>query len=307
MAKLFLMEAKNLIFSAGLRYDAYDVKVANDRGPTSAEPAESMRDQRDFKNFLPSIGVAYSPTDYLKLRANFGKGYKVPTPRQLVGNFMMGSYLYLGDPNMQPEKSTTWDVGFDFGFRDFAVSGSYFETEYFNYIGSNTLPALPSGLVVRQYTNITNANIKGFELTSRFHIGDYFNLPVEITPYFSWTHLYKFHSPDGKILPDVTKNSFGTGLDFAYRPWEFTFKIEGSYYGPNIRTGTFANQTKGGRQGGTTIWDLSITKKIISFRDSDSLSVKFSAHNLFNKYYDSSDGDIMPGASFYGALVYEIK
>lgn len=72
-------------------------------------------------------GAAYSFEFGGKLRASAGQGVKNPTFTELFG-FFPGSFI--GDPNLQPERSTSWEIGWDqsvFGVANTSVT--YFQAE----------------------------------------------------------------------------------------------------------------------------------------------------------------------------------
>jgi vitamin B12 transporter len=318
IAKAFLLENRNLILSAGLRYDTYSIDVHNIKAAFDANPETINDSNRDFRNTLPSIGIIYNPTDFLKLRANYSQAYKIPTPRYLAGNYYMGSTLYYGDINIEPEEATTWDIGFDFSWTNTVdISISYFETLYKNYVTSYDVsegdPAIPGSnydfypVDGNQYFNIPDAKIRGLELDSRFNIGRFFNLPFELTPYFNFTYLFEFESKEDKILPSIARSSAGFGLDFYSPDWDLRYSLDGSYYGEIPVASSYNNQTPSTRTSGVIVWDTSLTKSLYDFTDKDSIKLKLSVNNIFDKYYEVTNGAYMPGRTFYVSFIYERK
>ncbi|MEM6476894.1 MAG: TonB-dependent receptor [Pseudomonadota bacterium] len=79
------------------------------------------------------IGAGVNVTDSTRLRAAVGTGVKNPTLNELFG-FFDGAFV--GNPNLQPEESTSWEVGLDKGFADDRVrfSLTYFSAELDNEI-----------------------------------------------------------------------------------------------------------------------------------------------------------------------------
>jgi outer membrane cobalamin receptor len=53
------------------------------------------------------------------------------------------------------------------------------------------------------------------------------------------------------------------------------------------------------------VWDLTATKRLWETRGGD-LKLKMTVKNLFDKLYDTSDGDYMPGAAYQLALIWEL-
>ncbi|MCD4755088.1 MAG: TonB-dependent receptor, partial [Deltaproteobacteria bacterium] len=104
LAKARLLD-KRLILAGGLRYDEYDVKVKKGQGG-----------DEDGDHVSPRAGVAYLITDFLKLRANYGEAFKMPSAKQLAGNFPGWSGNFVGNPDLDPEQSETYEGGLDFSY-----------------------------------------------------------------------------------------------------------------------------------------------------------------------------------------------
>jgi vitamin B12 transporter len=314
MAKAYLLENRNLVLSAGMRYDIYNLDVDNVMQSSPIFPELKTSAEKKYTNFIPSFGIAYSPLEFLKVRSNYSQAFKLPTPRHLAGNFYMGATPYYGDINIEPEEAVTWDVGFDLAWdRTVEVSMSYFSSVYSNYITSYTVAAgslRPDGVSTypergSQYYNTPEAKISGLELDSRYNVGRYFDWEVDLTPYFNFTYLYRYKNEAGKYLPGIAKKSASFGFDLYYDDIDLKFSLAGSYYGKITVATSLTSQSAPTRKAGATVWDASIMKSLYDFNDSNSLKVKVTVNNLFNKYYDTSNGDYMPGRTFYIGLVYE--
>ncbi|MDJ0641876.1 MAG: TonB-dependent receptor [Erythrobacter sp.] len=99
-------------FAAALRHDI------NDR----------FQDATTFR-----VGAGIRVTDTTRLRAAIGTGVKNPTFGELFGFF---DGLFVGNPDLQPEESTSWEIGLDQDFANGAVrvSLTYFDAELENEI-----------------------------------------------------------------------------------------------------------------------------------------------------------------------------
>lgn len=91
----------------------------------------------------------------------------------------------------------------------------------------------------------------------------------------------------------------------AYEPFGLTIDIAGTYLGAQ-KISNFSTQAKSGRQGGATVWDLSVIKRLYNFDEADDLKLKVAVKNIFDKNYDTGNV-IMPGSSIYIGLIYELK
>ncbi len=305
IGKLYLLEDRNLVLTAGLRYDEFSVSMDNRALDTKAS---IQKVDNDFDEFLPSVGLAYSPSDWLKLRANWGQAFKVPTPRQLAGGFYMGSTLYYGDPNLNPEESSTWELGFDLEKYGLLLSGTYFNSSFDNYIGSQSKWTPPTGGPEGTlYVNIEDVEIDGMEWSLSYALGDELGWGASVTPWLNWTHLFSYENDKGQKLANIAEDSLAFGVDTSYEPWGLNFSVSGTYYGAQ-EIGSFSKQEKSLRQGGATVWDLSFVKRLYSFGENGGdLKAKVAFYNIFDKYYDTIDEVYAPGSSFYVGLIYEMK
>ena len=76
-------------------------------------------DNSDFDNAINGrLSLAYSLSDATKLRGAIGTGQKNPTFIERYG-FFPGQFI--GNPELLPERSVSYDVGLDHGFLDDAL------------------------------------------------------------------------------------------------------------------------------------------------------------------------------------------
>ena len=164
--KLRLLDER-LIFSAGGRFDSY----AN----------EKNTEERQYDNFGGSVGAAYLPLNWLKLRVNYAEGFKVPT----VGNMFGSPPWYAPNFDLNPEKSKTVEFGTD-------ISSDYvdFSLTYFNSDYAGKIIALQvSGLEYPyQYRNL-DATLAGMESSFRTDLGKVFGQDYGLTPFVNFTWL----------------------------------------------------------------------------------------------------------------------
>jgi len=73
------------------------------------------------------LGAVYSFDSYKNLRASVGAGVKNPTFTELFGFFPA---QFVGNPNLQPEQSLGWEIGWDHElYNDVTYSVTYFEAK----------------------------------------------------------------------------------------------------------------------------------------------------------------------------------
>jgi vitamin B12 transporter len=177
----------------------------------------------------PRGSIAYRiPGWGTKFRAGYGEGFKEPT---FLEQFAEG--FARGNPNLDPERSRSWEIGVDQSFGDGAVvfNVTYFDQKFDNLIAFiNTPEPLPS------FENIQEAEVKGVEFAARFSplknldLGfSYTYLDSEVT---DDGNLMSFGAPvfdEGKELLRRPKNSGSLFINWRYQG--FQTRLDTNYIG----------------------------------------------------------------------------
>lgn len=127
-----IMLLNNLTAYIGFRQDwwkTYD-GYANDVGKPYY-PKEYPSKTSSY--FSPKFAIVYKPLDSTILRGSIGRAFRPPTVYELYRTWTSGStgITYAGNPALEPEKVTSWDLGIEQKLWNGAkVSLTYFE----NYI-----------------------------------------------------------------------------------------------------------------------------------------------------------------------------
>ena len=287
LAKTRLFDQK-LIITGGVRYDEYEVDMKGDGGKESDDHTS------------PRVGAAYLLTDWLKLRANYGEAFRMPTAQQLACDMDMWGVHYVGNPNLKPEKSETYEGGLDFSYVSFDAGFTYFHTDFKDKIEEYTKPDGDTS-----YRNLGKAEIEGFEGSFSYDIGSLFSWDYQVKPYVSFTCLTKYkdkeanedlkyasdlHVSYGITVSDL--DGFSANLNLAYTGKQDITDYEG---------GTYATITKGS----FTVANLTVSKKILDAEKYGSVILKGEIQNLFDKDYEYAQGYPMPGRMFFLGLRYD--
>ena len=124
--------------------------------------ASRYEDYSDFGSaFTPKFGVEWEPTKNFILRGSYSESFRAPTlnqrftgqnlafisdagfgpglnPPTLAGTNSVS--VFGNDPNVGPEKSESWTMGFDWTPNDFTLSLTYFDIQYENRIAAGLGP-----------------------------------------------------------------------------------------------------------------------------------------------------------------------
>ena len=121
----------------------------------------------------PKIGATYFLSDNSRIKANWGKGFKAPTISELymaMHRAMGGQTVNVyGNPDLQPEKSTSWDISFEAEKDDNFGKITYFNNDVKNLI---TTKQIGDSYYDQKYINIDEAKINGVELEIGRNLSD---------------------------------------------------------------------------------------------------------------------------------------
>lgn len=149
-------------------------------------PAIRYDHHEDFGSHVsPKFGVTYEASDTFRVKANYGKGFKAPTVAQLYYDLdrQMGpSWNHIiGNADLKPEESTSWDLGFETEFGKGYTTLSYFDSDVTNLISSDKIGIDKNMHNLYKIKNISKARIKGVENTLGYRFNDVLDFKVNST------------------------------------------------------------------------------------------------------------------------------
>ncbi len=114
--------------------------------------------EKDDDAVSGSAGLVYSPIHDLHLSANVANGYREPNAQDLFFNGAASVGFVLGNPDLEPERSVSYDLGLRWGPGRLAFAGNLFLSTYQDLIDA---VAIAPGTY--QYVNIARARMWGGE------------------------------------------------------------------------------------------------------------------------------------------------
>jgi vitamin B12 transporter len=304
LAKIRLID-NSLILSFGARYDEYKtVYTESDRIPKDT-------------NFMPSIGISYLINDYIKLRANYSKGFRIPQASEIFGDTSRIPNL-----DLKPETTSNIEFGTDFSYKYLDVSLTYFITDYKNKIIALAAPATPGRV---QFRNLANtATYSGIEANLAFDIGKFFNMDFSLTPFVDLTLITARRNRDTNpnniipehqdILPYVPDLMASYGIKFNHPKYNFSAKLNAVYIGKSYSQDwnwlmdypwSFPSEYPFLYFGGFTVVDFSLNKRLWDLGERGHIYLVADLNNIFDENYAYSMDYPMPGRNFYFGVGYE--
>ncbi len=154
---------EKLTATGGLRY--YNVKSSLDS--YVIDGVRQDRHESTDSRFLASLGLTYALRDDTVLRANISQGYTYASLSELYLSSTGGGGTILGNPDLDPEKSTSFEIGARIDRQAVLLDAVLFYTDSKDYIA-----AIGTGIPRQsQYRNVDAAKSWGLEVAAEFDPG----------------------------------------------------------------------------------------------------------------------------------------
>lgn len=130
--------------------------------------------ERFGSEITPKIGMTYELEPHVRLKVNYGKGYKAPTISELYMdmNRAMGPAIVSikGNPNLKPEYATSYDITLEGEQGNLFTKVTYFNNSVYNLIDAKTTKYGRKGMpALIEYFNVGEVQINGTEFTLGVH------------------------------------------------------------------------------------------------------------------------------------------
>jgi vitamin B12 transporter len=228
----------------------------------------------------------------------------MPSADQLSADFTAYGTNYIGNPDLDPEHSKTYEGGADFSYASLNISLTYFQSDFKDKIEND------GGFPDRTWHNIGRAEIAGFEGELSYDIGTLFNWDFQLKPYATFVRLTKYRDrenhEDLKYVSDWNVsygialseyNGLSANLNISYTGKQHIddWKNAGppTWIAPVVEKGSF------------NVANLTISKIIVDTENFGDITLKAEIENLFDKDYAYVDDYPMPGRSFFLGLRYD--
>jgi len=127
----------------------------------------------------PRLGVAYPITEEGVIHFSYGLFFQIPTNDRLFESYgykipsLSGTYGPYGNPDLEPQKTTMYEIGLKQGFGEFVIDVTGYYRDVRNWV--STSPVILTGLPGVQYAVYANrdyANTRGLTLSFRRNFVD---------------------------------------------------------------------------------------------------------------------------------------
>ena len=162
-------------FVLGLRYDSYDLEPTPDALFNNSNVSRYDLANIDDSAISSKIGLMYDLSDGLSAYMQYAEGFRSPDYESANLTFTNFAYYYSVAPNpdLDSEESSGYEVGLRGNIDNHQFSIAAYDTDYENFIDTAVTGATPQGIVVYQYVNLNDAEIKGIEASYQTSISDH--------------------------------------------------------------------------------------------------------------------------------------
>jgi vitamin B12 transporter len=266
-----------------LDYKYQDTGAGSSDIVLQASIRQSFHDR--FENALTwRVGGVFPLADYLPigdhlLRASYGTGVKNPTMTEIFGFFPSG---FIGNPNIKPERSEGFNVGYQYGCWtcDFVLSADYFRSNLKDEIATD-FSVFPN--TVRNLT--TKSLREGVEIETQWHPMD------TVTVHAAATHLTAKENGIAELRrPELTASA-----SVSWQIDDVSIALSASHTGSQFDTDFSTYQRV--ELPAFTLVGLNITYAL-----NDIITVSLRGDNLLDADYQEVVGYASQGRGVYGGL-----
>lgn len=307
----------NLFINAGVRYNYITYTLE------ASSLLKNDKSSEHYSNLNPSVGIKYNVSKNLNVHASLGSAFYVPDAYKTAGSYTIGSKIYIGNKNLKPETSTSYDIGINYSINDYLnVDATYFQNFYKNKIVDDK-----SKKDTISYKNASNGVMQGIELMLSSNIAKLWNAPYKLELYGGTT--YSFKNTFDDVATDgskITKQTLYTrkatanfGIHFENKNG-FEARLNSRYIGHRLENDYIAYyKSRPGIEASNYYAEGGYTDKDQILRHSEHFVFDFSSYysinrkirigislsNLLDENYTEKDGYNMPGRSAMGNVSYK--
>ncbi len=203
---------KKLNITLGGRFDYLSFKLLDTKYMEMENSFET------YFSFNPNAGIKYSIMHGLNINASLGTAFLAPDAFKKTGRYSYtsdwGTSNYKGNPELEPEKSFTYDLGFFYANvqRGIWAGLTYFHTNHNGLIVYDR--SIPDTI---SYMNSNKAMMDGVEISFAYDLGSLSGYRYSLKFYCNLTHLLNSEVQTEGITSDikyVRKNKASFGIEF---------------------------------------------------------------------------------------------
>ena len=292
----------------GLRYDYFEEAIVATEGLTVV-PGDDNFDHLSWR-----VGGKYFLCDWLSSRAAVGTGFRIPAADELTGIVEQHFLKIIGNPDLKPESSITYDIGLDAEYARLKAGLGFFYTDYTDRIAGGFPTCVGGDCSWSTFENVEGAILSGIEGNLEYQIPFSFRDPesyqdteIRLIPFANFTYYTQRQLEDdtyartlgSDTVPYVNEVNLIGGLKVDINR-KVDLQFTALYYGSQtVQDFDFFSPTYGKAvdKGGFTLYSARFNVHPMKY-----CNLYLAVDNLFNKSYSFVDGYPLPGATVHVGL-----
>ncbi len=314
---LFKLWKDKVNLSAGARYDYMKATL---------EANEFIKNEKQSENYSvinPNIGLKINIDKHSNIHSSFGTAFLSPDAFKKAGKYEKSSTyngvtttsITMGNPDLSPEKSQTFDIGIQYNNLSQGVNFdiTYFHSKHKDFISSYSKTinsTATTKLVHKLFKNDSEAKMRGIELLASYDFGALVDYDFSLKAYMNATFmleakvLQKDFTTKKEMWVDaeyIRSENINFGLEFMTQD-KWSIKLNGRYLGSRYETIWSGYQRKltpyKNAQGKLKEPAFMVFDASVYYNITKNITVGVNANNILNENYTEKDGYNMPGRNF---------
>lgn len=289
------------------------------------EGLDNEDETKSYSILNPNVALKYEIIKNLRVHSSAGRAFYAPDAFQIAGNYSyyygMWRSNYKGNPDLEPEKSYTVDLGISFYNLEKGINAdiTYFSTWHKDMIVYDRITYIDT----TTFMNANSSQTQGIELGFSYDFGALADYKYSLKVYVNYTHLFKYDVTIDTIVEPmkyvrIDKAAFG--IDFQSGNG-IELRLNGRYTGHRYEDNwlyTYDNTTYERipytLENGSLLRPELVNTDVIyypdfllfdafagyTFKGKYSIGIYF--NNIFNDNYAEKDGSYMPGRNYQISL-----
>jgi vitamin B12 transporter len=278
------------VVAVGGRLDHITTETVDTPLKANFTPSEST-----FTVFNPSVGLKHELVKGLRAHFAAGRAF-IPAEAIMLTGFTTTTVggrtqISQGNPDLEPERSTSFDVGAEWTSRTTRFDATVFRTVVKDRFISNVVvsnPPAPAPIIV-SVTNGLDAHISGLELEAEQRIGSRVGVFANTTHYFNRKE--RLTSGAEQDILNVPLHTIRAGVDVDFG--RLSARVSGRYVNGRKDNDFSAPGFPIVEYDNFTVVDLSASVRLVRQH-----AVVVAINNLFDTFYYEKIGFPLQGASF---------
>ncbi len=272
--------------SIGIRGDRIRTETFDTPYKTGFVPSATT-----FNTFNPSVGFTQELFSGFRVRATYGTAFVPASSAQLTGyttQVVSGvTQVTQGNPDLKPEKSRSYDAGFEWQVGSAQINAGYFRTVVTDRIASSV--RISNSPITLSYANAYQANLEGLELEGSWQIIEALKADASVVHYLQRRE--QLSATTDRDITNVAKTTVRLGL--STQIGSFDARLQG-----RIVNGRQDQDFNVAGNPTITYPNMSVVDLNLGYQVLEALKLSLDVNNLLDAYYYEKKGYALEGRYF---------